>query len=116
MGLSRVQVGCGCSIFGWGTVAGPVTAPLHVWITSHLQGMFNRTIRMLESGVKPVYVFDGKPPTMKSGEVRRAFVAEFGQFGFFPERARPIPHPGPPPCCRPHLFSWQSARQPRKRQ
>ena len=31
--------------------------------------MFNRTIRMLESGVKPVYVFDGKPPTMKSGEV-----------------------------------------------
>ena len=45
--------------------------------------MFNRTIRMLESGVKPVYVFDGKPPTMKSGEVRRAFVAEFGQFGFF---------------------------------
>jgi hypothetical protein len=32
--------------------------------------MFNRTIRMLEAGVKPVYVFDGKPPTMKSGEVR----------------------------------------------
>ena len=39
-------------------------------VTSHLQGMFNRTIRMLESGIKPVYVFDGKPPQMKSGEVR----------------------------------------------
>lgn len=39
-------------------------------VTSHLQGMFNRTIRMMESGIKPVYVFDGKPPQMKSGEVR----------------------------------------------
>lgn len=40
-------------------------------VTSHLQGMFNRTIRMLEAGVKPVYVFDGKPPTMKSGELAK---------------------------------------------
>eukprot|EP00301_Raphidiophrys_heterophryoidea_P022035 c6287_g1_i1.p1 GENE.c6287_g1_i1~~c6287_g1_i1.p1 ORF type:complete len:382 (+),score=113.10 c6287_g1_i1:614-1759(+) len=38
-------------------------------VTSHLQGLFNRTIRMLESGIKPVYVFDGKPPQMKSGEL-----------------------------------------------
>lgn len=37
---------------------------------SHLQGMFYRTIRMLECGMKPVYVFDGKPPDLKSGEVR----------------------------------------------
>jgi hypothetical protein len=37
--------------------------------TSHLMGMFYRTIRMLENGIKPVYVFDGKPPNMKSGEV-----------------------------------------------
>ena len=37
---------------------------------SHLQGMFNRTIKMLESGVKPVYVFDGSAPSMKSGTVR----------------------------------------------
>lgn len=36
---------------------------------SHLMGMFYRTIRMLESGIKPVYVFDGKPPQLKSGEV-----------------------------------------------
>jgi flap endonuclease-1 len=31
--------------------------------------MFYRTIRMLEYGIKPVYVFDGKPPQLKSGEV-----------------------------------------------
>jgi hypothetical protein len=24
---------------------------------------------MVDNGIKPVYVFDGKPPTMKSGEV-----------------------------------------------
>ncbi|GFR74409.1 flap endonuclease 1, partial [Elysia marginata] len=36
--------------------------------TSHLMGMFYRTIRMVENGIKPVYVFDGKPPEMKSGE------------------------------------------------
>lgn len=40
-------------------------------LPSHLMGMFYRTIRMLESGVKPVYVFDGKPPQLKSGEVRQ---------------------------------------------
>jgi flap endonuclease-1 len=36
---------------------------------SHLMGMFYRTIRMVDNGIKPVYVFDGKPPTMKSGEL-----------------------------------------------
>mmetsp|Transcript_22274 Transcript_22274/g.62063 ORF Transcript_22274/g.62063 Transcript_22274/m.62063 type:complete len:151 (+) Transcript_22274:325-777(+) len=28
--------------------------------TSHIQGMFNRTIRFLTEGLKPVFVFDGK--------------------------------------------------------
>jgi len=37
--------------------------------TSHVQGMFNRTIRFLTEGVKPVFVFDGKPPEFKSGEL-----------------------------------------------
>ena len=32
-------------------------------------GMFYRTLRMVDNGIKPVYVFDGKPPTLKSGEV-----------------------------------------------
>lgn len=39
--------------------------------TSHLMGMFYRSIRMLENGIKPVYVFDGKPPDMKSGELEK---------------------------------------------
>lgn len=40
-------------------------------VTSHLQGMLYRTIRMLENGVKPVYVFDGKPPEMKGDELAK---------------------------------------------
>lgn len=36
-------------------------------------GTFYRTIRLLENGIKPVYVFDGKPPDLKSSElVKRA--------------------------------------------
>ena len=40
-------------------------------VTSHLNGLFYRTIRMIEAGLKPVYVFDGKPPTMKSHELEK---------------------------------------------
>lgn len=39
--------------------------------TSHLMGTFYRTIRLVENGIKPVYVFDGKPPEMKSGELSK---------------------------------------------
>lgn len=39
--------------------------------TSHLMGLFYRTIRMLDNGIKPVYVFDGKPPEMKGGELAK---------------------------------------------
>jgi len=39
--------------------------------TSHLMGTFYRTIRMVDNGIKPVYVFDGKPPQMKSGELEK---------------------------------------------
>ena len=38
-------------------------------IDSHLMGFFYRTIRMVENGIKPAYVFDGKPPELKSGVV-----------------------------------------------
>ena len=34
-------------------------------------GMFYRTVRMLESGLKPVYVFEGKPPNLKVGELQK---------------------------------------------
>ena len=59
--------------------------------TSHLMGTFYRTIRLVENGLKPVYVFDGnnncrltisdykfkkkfflgKPPDLKSGELAK---------------------------------------------
>jgi XPG N-terminal domain len=42
---------------------------------SHLQGMFFRTARMLEAGVKPVYVFDGMPPAAKKEELARRWAA-----------------------------------------
>lgn len=34
-------------------------------ITSHILGLFNKTISFLEKGIIPVYVFDGKPPQLK---------------------------------------------------
>ncbi|MGC8993036.1 MAG: flap endonuclease-1, partial [Thermoplasmata archaeon] len=34
-------------------------------ITSHLSGLFYRTVNIMEAGIKPVYVFDGKPPELK---------------------------------------------------
>lgn len=40
-------------------------------VTSHLMGFFYRTIRMVDNGIKPMYVFDGKPPTMKGGELAK---------------------------------------------
>ena len=46
-------------------------------ITSHLTGLFNRTIKMLEKGIKPVFVFDGKSPELKKKEQeRRAHIKE----------------------------------------
>lgn len=40
-------------------------------ITSHLSGLFYRTINLLEAGIKPVFVFDGKPPSFKEKEIER---------------------------------------------
>ncbi|XP_058002916.1 flap endonuclease 1 isoform X2 [Hevea brasiliensis] len=42
-------------------------------VTSHLQGMFTRTIRLLEAGIKPVYVFDGQPPDLKKEELAKRY-------------------------------------------
>ncbi|MFQ6050365.1 MAG: flap endonuclease-1 [Candidatus Hydrothermarchaeota archaeon] len=35
-------------------------------VTSHLSGLFYRTINLIEKGIKPIYVFDGEPPRLKS--------------------------------------------------
>ncbi|MFH0949307.1 MAG: flap endonuclease-1 [Candidatus Aenigmatarchaeota archaeon] len=34
-------------------------------VTSHLSGLFYRNMRLLETGIKPIYVFDGEPPVLK---------------------------------------------------
>jgi flap endonuclease-1 len=38
-------------------------------LTGHLVGLFHRTIQFMENGVKPIWVFDGKPPDLKSKEL-----------------------------------------------
>ncbi|UCD92889.1 MAG: flap endonuclease-1 [Methanobacteriota archaeon] len=39
-------------------------------ITSHLSGLIYRTSNLLKEGMKPVYVFDGKPPDLKKETVK----------------------------------------------
>jgi flap endonuclease-1 len=39
-------------------------------VTSHLSGTFQRTANLLVAGIKPVYVFDGKPNPLKIGTLR----------------------------------------------
>src|SRR5438552_15057198 len=44
----------------------------HGRITSHLSGLFYRTTRLItDYGMELVFVFDGKPPTLKSAEIAR---------------------------------------------
>ncbi|MGQ9468479.1 MAG: flap endonuclease-1 [Nitrososphaerales archaeon] len=40
-------------------------------ITSHLSGLFYRSINLLEKGIRLVYVFDGEPPELKEAEIER---------------------------------------------
>jgi flap endonuclease-1 len=40
-------------------------------VTSHLSGLLYRTTNFIELGIKPVYVFDGKPPVLKKREIAR---------------------------------------------
>lgn len=53
-------------------------------ITSHLSGLFFRTINFLKAGMKPIFVYDGRPPelkraTMEKREERRHEAAELYQ-------------------------------------
>ncbi len=50
-------------------------------VTSHLSGLFFRTTKLLEKGVRPVYVFDGPPPLLKAAtiEARRSVREEAGR-------------------------------------
>ena len=40
-------------------------------VTSHLSGLLYRTSKLLELGIKPIYVFDGTPPALKEAEIKR---------------------------------------------
>ena len=40
-------------------------------ITSHLVGLFSRTTRLMQSNIKLIFVFDGKPPKLKEIERQR---------------------------------------------
>ncbi|MFM8658494.1 MAG: flap endonuclease-1 [Candidatus Nitrosotenuis sp.] len=40
-------------------------------VTSHLSGLFYRNINFLSLGIKPIFVFDGKSPTLKAAEIER---------------------------------------------
>ncbi|WWC87096.1 flap endonuclease 1 [Kwoniella dendrophila CBS 6074] len=42
-------------------------------VTSHLMGFFYRTIRMVDHGIKPCYIFDGKPPELKGNLLAKRF-------------------------------------------
>jgi len=51
-------------------------------ITSHLSGLFYRTVKLMEAGIKPVYVFDGEPPDFKyvteeRSEIRKEAAAKW---------------------------------------
>ncbi|MEM4555117.1 MAG: flap endonuclease-1 [Candidatus Anstonellaceae archaeon] len=39
-------------------------------ITAHLAGIFYRNCRLLENGIRPIYVFDGKPPHSKDATLQ----------------------------------------------
>lgn len=38
-------------------------------VTSHLSGLLYRTANLVEAGIRPVYVFDGKPPSLKRATI-----------------------------------------------
>ena len=40
-------------------------------LTGHLVGLFQRTIQLMENGIKPIWVFDGKAPDLKADELQK---------------------------------------------
>jgi len=39
-------------------------------VTSHLSGLFYRTIKLINTGIKPIYVYDGEPPEFKRKTIK----------------------------------------------
>ncbi|KAJ3529917.1 hypothetical protein NM688_g7785 [Phlebia brevispora] len=66
----KVAIDASMSIYQFLIAFSPTSSSGSYLITSsvsHLMGFFYRTIRMVENGIKPAYVFDGKPPELKAG-------------------------------------------------
>jgi flap endonuclease-1 len=40
-------------------------------VTSHLSGLFFRTVNFIEKGIRPVYIFDGAPPDFKTATIEQ---------------------------------------------
>ncbi|MCS7133978.1 MAG: flap endonuclease-1 [Candidatus Caldarchaeum sp.] len=60
------------------TIRGPDGRPLmdrRGRITSHLSGLFFRTLNFLQEGLLPVYVFDGRPPELKYDTIEKRMMA-----------------------------------------
>ncbi len=56
------------------SIRGPDGIPLmdsHGNVTSHLTGLFYRTINLVEKGIRPVFVFDGKPSELKGATLKK---------------------------------------------
>lgn len=45
-------------------------------ITSHLSGLFYRNMNLLSLSIKPIYIIDGKPPSLKKVEIERRRVVK----------------------------------------
>lgn len=45
-------------------------------VTSHLSGLFYRNVNLLMLGIKPLYILDGTPPSLKSIEIERRRAAK----------------------------------------
>lgn len=50
---------------------GSLLTDSHGNVTSHLVGLFSRTTKLMQYGIKPAFVFDGKAPEMKWREAER---------------------------------------------
>ncbi|MYB29673.1 MAG: flap endonuclease-1 [Cenarchaeum sp. SB0663_bin_5] len=50
---------------------GQLLSDLNDQITSHLSGLLHRNANFLSMGIKPVWIFDGKPPSLKAAEIER---------------------------------------------
>lgn len=63
-------------------------------VTSHLSGLFYRTLSLLNLGIKPVFVFDGKAPDLKKkthearAKVKEAALAGFESADTIEEKAK----------------------------